>query len=216
MPISSGSSEEIISTATPSFASLRIRSWMPAFAPTSMPRVGSSKIRICGWVLSHFASTTFCWLPPDRNRTSCSGPWALSSVTAASSLLLMMPGVERRLRGDITVRTASIMLSAIDCASASPSTLRSSVMKPRPARIAWRGWRNLLGLPSISTVPLSTGSAPKIARATSVRPEPTRPASPTISPARTSKLTSRSSGVVRPLTESRTSPRSSLVPRSGK
>ncbi len=113
---------------------------MPALAPTSMPRVGSSKIRICGRVSSHLASTTFCWLPPDRKRTSCSGPRARSSVTAASSLTLIRPWVRRRRRAPgITVRTASSMLSAIDCASARPSSLRSSVMKPRPARIAARG-----------------------------------------------------------------------------
>ena len=35
-------------------------------AATSMPRVGSSRIRISGPENSHFASTTFCWLPPDR------------------------------------------------------------------------------------------------------------------------------------------------------
>ena len=35
--------------------------------------------------------------------------------------------------------------------------------------------------------PASTGSAPKIARSSSLRPEPSRPAIPTISPARTSK-----------------------------
>ena len=108
------------------------------------------------------------------------------------------------------------MLSAIDCASASPSTLRSSVMKPRPALIAWRGWRKVRAVPSISTVPLVIGSAPKIARATSVRPEPTSPARPTISPARTSRLTSFNSGVLRFLTASRTSPRSSGEPRGGK
>jgi hypothetical protein len=35
-------------------------------APMSIPRVGSSRIRISGSVNSHFDSTTFCWLPPDR------------------------------------------------------------------------------------------------------------------------------------------------------
>lgn len=40
-------------------------------------------------------------------------------------------------------------------------------------------------------LPASMRSAPKTARATSVRPEPTSPARPTISPARTSRFTSR-------------------------
>ena len=34
---------------------------------------------------SHFASTTFCWLPPDRKRASCSSDRARSSTRAAES-----------------------------------------------------------------------------------------------------------------------------------
>ena len=37
-----------------------------------MPRVGSSRISTSGWVSIHFASTTFCWLPPEREPTGCS------------------------------------------------------------------------------------------------------------------------------------------------
>ena len=56
-----------------------------------------------------------------------------------------------------------------------------------PARIASRGERIVSSLAvEARPSPLSRRSAPKIARATSVRPAPTRPASPTISPARTS------------------------------
>ena len=39
----------------------------------SMPRVGSSRIRISGSVISHRASSTFCWLPPERLRISAVG-----------------------------------------------------------------------------------------------------------------------------------------------
>ena len=56
-----------------------------------------------------------------------------------------------------------------------PSALRSSVTKPMPARIAWRGERMRTGLPSTSTVPASNGSTPKRACASSVRPEPGQP-----------------------------------------
>ncbi len=66
MPISSGSSELIITTAVPDRASSRISSWMAALAPTSTPRVGSSKSITPGSSASHLASTTFCWLPPER------------------------------------------------------------------------------------------------------------------------------------------------------
>ena len=66
IPSTSGISEEIMITATPSPASLQIRRWISAFAPTSMPRVGSSRIRIFGLVSSQRAISTFCWLPPER------------------------------------------------------------------------------------------------------------------------------------------------------
>ena len=39
--------------------------------------VGSSRMRTRGSVASHFASTTFCWLPPERLRTTCAGDCAL-------------------------------------------------------------------------------------------------------------------------------------------
>ena len=42
--------------------------WMSAFAPTSMPRVGSSSTMSSGAVASQRASSTFCWLPPERLR----------------------------------------------------------------------------------------------------------------------------------------------------
>ena len=59
---------------------------MPALAPTSTPRVGSSKISTPGWTASHFASTTFCWLPPERKRASCSSERARSSTRAGELL----------------------------------------------------------------------------------------------------------------------------------
>ena len=41
-----------------------ISRWISALAPTSMPRVGSSRISRRGLVASHLPSTIFCWLPP--------------------------------------------------------------------------------------------------------------------------------------------------------
>ena len=43
----------------------RIIAWISAFAPTSMPCVGSSRISTAGLVDNHRASATFCWLPPE-------------------------------------------------------------------------------------------------------------------------------------------------------
>ena len=53
---------------------------------------------------------------------------------------------------------------------------RRRARSPRPARCGETAW------PPSRIVPASGGSAPKIARATSVRPEPSRPARPTIWP----------------------------------
>ena len=69
-----------------------------------------------------------------------------------------------------------------------PSVLRSSVTKPMPALIASSGLRITASLPSMNTRPASFGSMPKMARAVSVRPAPTRPQIPTTSPLRASKL----------------------------
>ena len=76
MPSTSGSSLEIIRIAMPSCARRPISAWISALAPTSMPRVGSSMIRMRGSVSSHLPSTTFCWLPPESWPTTCSGPRA--------------------------------------------------------------------------------------------------------------------------------------------
>ena len=53
MPSTSGSSLEIISTASPRPASSHISRCTSALVPTSMPRVGSSRISSFGSVASH-------------------------------------------------------------------------------------------------------------------------------------------------------------------
>ena len=65
MPMTSGSSLEIMMIAMPFCANSLIRRWISALAPTSMPRVGSSMMRMRGSVASHFDRPTFCWLPPE-------------------------------------------------------------------------------------------------------------------------------------------------------
>ena len=79
-------------------------------------------------------------------------------------------------------------LRAIERSMTRPCWRRSSGTKPMPgAHRGARARRRAAGRPSTSTWPASARSMPKIARATSLRPAPTSPASPTISPARTSK-----------------------------
>jgi len=61
----------------PKAARSEMMRWTSSMAAASMPRVGSSRIRIRGRVASHWAMTTFCWWPPQRLWTVCSRPAAL-------------------------------------------------------------------------------------------------------------------------------------------
>src|SRR4051794_28430501 len=191
IPSTSGSSEEIIRTASPWPASSLISRCTSALVPTSMPRVGSSMISSLGSVASHLASTTFCWLPPDRKPTgsprSCSlicRRCAQSAATRRSAPRPMTPSRPSR------PSVVSVALRSIERSMPSPCWRRSSGTSPMPAPIAALGDPFGSSRPPISTVPASRRSMPKIARATSLRPAPTSPARATISPRRTSKETS--------------------------
>ncbi len=59
------------STDTPSSQSERTSRCTSVLAPTSIPRVGSSRISSRGPVSSQRASSTFCWLPPLSVPTTC-------------------------------------------------------------------------------------------------------------------------------------------------
>src|SRR5215207_5113687 len=192
MPSTSGSSLEIISTATPRPASSLIRRWTSALVPTSIPRVGSSTISSFGSVASHLASTTFCWLPPERNPAGSSRRWNLSCSRVAHSRASRCSAALRikPRRASMPIRVI-VALRAIERSMTSPCWRRSSGTKPIPASIAAIGLPAGIRRPSTSTWPASGLSIPKIARATSLRPAPTSPARATISPARTSKLMSK-------------------------
>ena len=81
-----------------------------------------------------------------------------------------------------------------------------------PCSIASRGDAGLSFSPLRSTSPASYESIPNIARATSERPEPTRPAKATISPARTSnEIFSNCPSRARSFTDRTTLPISALT-----
>src|SRR3984957_14782101 len=189
-PSTSGSSDEIISTAIPSAASWSMIRCTSALVPTSMPLVGSSMISSEGDRASHFPSTTFCWLPPDRVDTmSRIRPYRRCSrsaqVTASrrSAPRKMNPAL-LSLRSD-----ASAMLWSIPRSMTRPCCRRSSGTNAMPAAMAAAGEPFGSAWPSSRTEPAVLRSIPKIARATSVRPAPTRPARATTSPRRTVELT---------------------------
>ena len=71
----SGSSDEIMTMATPCAASSPISAWISAFAPTSTPRVGSSRKRTRGVAAVQRPMTTFCWFPPGQRRHRPLGVW---------------------------------------------------------------------------------------------------------------------------------------------
>ena len=68
--------------------------------------------------------------------------------------------------------------------------------------------RKSASAPSISTLPVVNGATPNNARASSVRPEPANPATPTISPARSSRSMSVRSALLPPTTRRRVAPTS--------
>ena len=70
----SGRSLEMRMIPSPEAASSEMIRCTSTLAPMSMPRVGSSRMRTVGFDASHLASTTFCWLPPERAATIWSTP----------------------------------------------------------------------------------------------------------------------------------------------
>ena len=148
-----------------------------------MPRVGSSKITTFGAIDSHFASTTFCWLPPDRVPTSVSMEAVRMSSAALRSVALRRSAPVRISRCQAkAARLASEMFSFTEDSSTSPDRLRSSGTRKMPWSMASRGARMATARPSRRTSPPTGRSTPKMAQASSVRPAPTRPAMPRISP----------------------------------
>ena len=169
-------------------------SWIARRAPTSTPRVGSSRIRIRGSWNRHLPNSTFCWLPPDIVLTIALGDAGVTARSASSvrtssrSLRFDEPAepgdpptrAEEGQRGvgrHRLVEQQTLFLAALGQHRHAGANARCG---DAPANSA----------PSSLIVPPSTGSAPKIARASSERPLPTSPARPTISPAATVSDTS--------------------------
>src|SRR5262245_12000670 len=163
--------------------------------------------------MSHFATTAFCWLPPER---FCTG-WLADGVRIRSrdtysAAALPIKRSARNPSWFVNVgNDARATLSRTLRPSTSPYRLRSSERYPMPTLAASAGLEIATSRPRTWTVPPSFLSAPTSARATSVRPAPMRPANPRISPRCRSKLTSRTSALVRnPVTDRTGSPGSTV------
>ena len=209
MPSTSGSSLETMSTATPSAASCESRWCTSAFVPTSMPRVGSSTRSTRGVVASHFASTTFCWLPPDRVETGSLRPADFTyrrlvhvprlpplgrPAQQAETAERPAPG-QRRVALHRQLHDQALLASILRHEGDAGRDRRGGTARPEPhgRRPAPRPRRSV--------------SMPKTARMTSLRPAPTRPASADDLTGPDLKLTSLNTPWrVRPRTSSSTSP----------
>ena len=176
MPRISGSSDEMNRTASPSPASRSMIACTSALAPTSIPRVGSSRISTFGGIISQRPMTIFCWLPPlsVETCTSCEAA-RMASVsiirwTSTYSRALLINPIRlntRSARRERFVRTGSI--------GTSPRTRRSSGVMAIPCAMASRGDRMPTRAPSIRMSPSPAGASPKRASATAVRPDPMSP-----------------------------------------
>ena len=158
------------STAMPSSAQrARPASMISALAPTSMPRVGSSRISSRGSVASQRASSTFCWLPPDSCAIGVSASRGLDAERLDVALARARPGSARDRLRHMPRRACSarMMFSRTESSATMPSVLRSSGQKPRPRRIALRAAsRAAPRLPSIAQAAAGRrGRAPNSSRA---------------------------------------------------
>ena len=157
-------------------------------APTSMPRVGSSKMITFGFIASHLASTTFCWLPPDSScaarRTSGVLIARLRRWVSAASI---WPARETRM-----CRVKAGRLGERDVLDHGKSRISPAPCGPRARGRARPQWRRTANAPRA----VRRRSAPRRrcgrrrrrrpAPVRSGRRRPARPA-PRISPARMSK-----------------------------
>ncbi len=170
----------------------------------SMPRVGSSRMRIVGSVSSQRARIAFCWLPPESSpigwRSEASRTRSFLTEFDGQRLLERAADDSRRARS--CLGTAAVMFCSTESVRKMPAD--GAVLGHEGEAESDRLRRVGDGDGACRRSPRcrsSAGATPKMARATSVRPAPTRPPSPTISPLRTSKLMSlKTPGSVRPST----------------
>ena len=114
--------------AIPCSARARMISWMLLLEAMSMPMVGPSRMKTFGSVASHLASTTRCWLPPERlqARTRAEGALMFSSSSQRFSVLRRRAGSSRPRAPSSFFSTVITMLSPMDWPMNSPWVRRSS------------------------------------------------------------------------------------------
>ena len=172
----------------------RIRRWISARAPTSTPRVGSSRISTLGSASSqrpmHDLLLITAAQAPDRSVDT--------SALIQSSRIARSTSALRRRR----LISGSIGLTTIELEICKPEVETDALCKNKAFGATFfrheaesrfhrprRGFLARKACLRASSGQLSGRSAPKSRRASSLRPAPTRPPSPSTSPFFSSKLT---------------------------
>ena len=150
MPRISGISDDTMMTHLPSLTRRFMTLYTSILAPTSIPRVGSSKMKISASVLIHLPMTTFCWLPPD----SCPTISSMEGVLMRRDSMFSVPFSRmrfwfRNIPSENPFRLARIRLLRMDSARTRPCPFLSSVRNAMPALMAWPGFLIVTSLPSI-------------------------------------------------------------------
>ena len=142
-----------------------------------------------GFSISHLPMRIFCWFPPEKVATSPSGSGGRTRKCSMrriarerSFLRRMTPARANRLR------CGRVMLDEVRIVRTRPWRRRSSGDITMPRAAERRMDRLAYGSPFTRTSPPVAGSAPTMARAISLRPLPTSPVRPTISPLPTVRL----------------------------
>ena len=167
-----------------------------------------------GLQLSHLASTTFCWLPPDRLVIeSLSLPILMCSAAFSRSNCARCRAWSSRPWRISSRHETIVPFSRIDISLMMPFSLRLRGTYARPSCLACQVDVMRTGFPQSLISPALTVSAPKTAENSSLLPSPSRPVTPKTSPAYAVRSTFRKYGsCVTPCRLSRSSPRCAPVP----
>ena len=150
-------------------------------------------MRILALAFSHLASTTFCWLPPERLRQSV---LMLGVRTCSrSTQLVRQPPLLARVDQAVPGQAAEIGERDVggdrqEQHQPFDAPLARDVADADVDRLGGRREAHLAAADARG-VPPSCGAKPASVRVSSSRPEPMTPAMPRISPACSLKLTSR-------------------------
>ena len=185
----------LLTSRPPLAAACRSSPWISPLAATSTPRVGSSSSSTRGFTRSHLASATFCWFPPLRCRraphpirpgaAARSGrrPWSRAPAAAAGA---PAPRPQRADHGQVVGHAHREHQALRICGRAEGNRRRA---RSPPAV------RTTLRVPADRHRARLVRAEAERTPSSSLRPAPTSPAMPTISPACTSRSTPRSAGV---------------------